>query len=80
MLHMADAITAKLRAAGITQEALSPVLGLSRPAISDRMRGRTRWALTEAREIADLLGITLDSLVGDEDLDCDYVLTEAGAR
>lgn len=73
---MADQISTRLRLSGVTHETLAQALGMSRPAISDRMRGRTRWTLLEAIEIARLMGITLDALAGDNDLDVDYTLTE----
>lgn len=31
--------------------------------MSDRMRGRTRWTLTDARALARLLGLSFEELV-----------------
>lgn len=57
-------VTAALRASGISRGSIEEVLGLHRISLSDRMRGRTRWTLEECVELADLLGTTVDELVG----------------
>ena len=54
-------------------------LGMSRQSLSDRLRGRTPWTLADAVTIASTLAISLDRLVGDEDLPTGYALAEAMA-
>ncbi len=61
-----DPIAEAIRRAGWTHDKLAQVLGISRPAASDRMRGRTRWTLVEAHQLSLLLGVSLDELMGGE--------------
>lgn len=57
--HVAKAV----RASRYTDREVARRLGLSQTAMSDRMRGRTRWTLSEAVEIARVLQIPVDDLV-----------------
>ncbi len=68
-----DRIAKAIRRSGLRDAHFARSLGLSTPAMSDRMRGRTRWTLTEAALIARMLGVSLDDLVGDDDLDLGYL-------
>lgn len=75
-----DPIASAVKASDYTQILLAHLLGLTPQAMSDRMRGRTRWTLSDAQQLAPLLGVTLDELVGQgDDVEVDYELTEAGA-
>lgn len=56
----------------------SRILGMSRPAFSDRLRGRTPFTLADAVTIADSLGLSLDALVGDDDMPTGLTLTTHG--
>lgn len=56
-------IAEAVRRSGRRHRHLAEALGLAQPAFSDRMRGRTRWTLTEAVDLARLLGVPLDELV-----------------
>lgn len=62
-----DNIALAVRASGRRHRDLADQLGLSAVAFSDRMRGRTRWTLVEAHNLALLLGKTLDELYAGED-------------
>lgn len=53
----ADAVRAALAARGIRQADAAAALGLSQPAVSDRMRGRTPFTLQDLERLADYLGI-----------------------
>lgn len=61
-----DPITEAVRRSGRRHRDLAEQIGLSAAAFSDRMRGRTRWTLTEAHQLSLLLGVSLDELLGGE--------------
>ena len=68
-------IAQAVRASGRSGVYLATKLGMTQPAFSDRMRGRTPWTLADAIAIADDLGVSLDGLVGREDLPIGYIPT-----
>lgn len=75
-----DRITALIREHGETQAAWAARLDMSREAVADRMRGRTPWTLADAITVADVLEVSLDTLVGlSEDLPLGYRVTGLGA-
>lgn len=53
------------------------LLGCSRTALSDRLRGRTLWSLRDAQIVALILDLSLDDLVGQDDLPTDLVPVDA---
>lgn len=64
MDHIAqDRLSEAVRLSGRRHRDLAEHLGLSPVAFSDRMRGRTRWTLTEAHALSLLLGFSLDELL-----------------
>lgn len=69
-------IMAALAAERITQLELAALLGISRPAVSDRMRGRSRWSLAEVVALADRLGVSVDYLVGRANPPIGYMTTD----
>lgn len=62
---MHDGIREAVRRSPLTQTEIGSHLGLSQPAISDRLRGRTRWTAEEVRRLARLLDTTVDELLND---------------
>lgn len=58
-----DAITAAVRDSGYTQQRVADLLGVSRPAVADRMRGRTRWTVEDVARLSRELGLTPDELI-----------------
>lgn len=54
-----------LRDSGMTQAAVARRLGLSRPSVSDRFRGRTRWTTAELPVVAQMLGMSVSDLLED---------------
>lgn len=65
---MADttrAIREAMTAAGITQTALAERLGLTQPAVSARLSGRTPITVDELRIIAATLGVDAGDLLKD---------------
>lgn len=65
MDHIADV----LRRSGQTQAMLARLLGLSQSSFSDRMSGRSRWSVREVLTLAHHLGMSVDDLVGTDDLE-----------
>lgn len=63
MDHIAQAV----RRSGRRHCELAAALGLPAPRFSDRMNGRARWQLAEARALAVELGMSLDDLLIGED-------------
>lgn len=59
----AAAVREALRARGIRQHTAADVLGLSQPALSDRLRGRTPFTLADLDRLADHLGVTVAELL-----------------
>lgn len=51
------------KAAGITQEGLAERIGVSRQTVSDWERGDATPDLANAQKLADVLGISLDSMI-----------------
>lgn len=72
-------VTEAVRASSLTVREVALVLGLSRPAVYDRLRGRTDWTLREAALVAKVLGVSLDELVGDVDLPLGYTVNLEGS-
>lgn len=68
-----NSIARAVRASGRKDIYVATHLGLAQTPFSDRMRGRTPFTLAEAIKIARLLDISLDELVGDDDLPCGFV-------
>lgn len=58
-------VRAALVESGLKQTAVAPRLGISRPALSDRLRGRTRFTTAELPAVAAVLGMSLVDLLGD---------------
>jgi transcriptional regulator with XRE-family HTH domain len=54
---VAAAVRAELARRGLRQQAVALALGLSQPAISDRLRGRTPFTLDDLERLARLLDI-----------------------
>lgn len=63
---VADGIRAEIRAAlarqDKTQAELGEAIGLSQQSVSERMRGRVDWSVTEVAAAADWLGLPLVAL------------------
>lgn len=57
------AVREALRARGIRQSDAARVLGLSQPALSDRLRGRTPFTLADLDALAAHLGVTVAELL-----------------
>lgn len=53
-----------MTSAGVTQTALAERLGLTQPAVSARLSGRTPITVDELRVIADVLGVEPADLLG----------------
>lgn len=62
---MSVRIRQAVREAGVTQDAVAKQLHLSRQAVQDRLRGRTRWTTQEAAVLARVLGVRLVDLLDD---------------
>ncbi|MBD3784045.1 MAG: helix-turn-helix transcriptional regulator [Micrococcales bacterium] len=74
-----DKIAQAINATGRKHIYLATRLGLTQPAFSDRMRGRTPWTLRDAIGVARELGVSLDDLVGmQDDLPLGFVPTDEG--
>lgn len=64
MAHSIDQrVSDAVRAANIPQRELGEALGLSVTAISDRLRGRTRWSASELPLVAHVVGCTVAELL-----------------
>lgn len=61
-----ERITAALGDAGKTQTELARETGLDKTALSKALAGKRRLNLFETAAIADVLGLTLDELVADD--------------
>ena len=57
------AVREALRARGIRQRDAARVLGLSQPALSDRLRGRTPFTLADLDALASYLGVQVAELL-----------------
>lgn len=60
---VAERVADAVRASGHTQGHVAEHLGLSRVAVNDRMRGRTRWSVDDVLALADLLDVHLSDLI-----------------
>lgn len=49
---------------GNTREQLAEELGISRPALSNRLKGESKWSWDDAINIARVTGCTLNELAG----------------
>lgn len=65
---MADKINEKLGAwllkEGNTREALASAIGISRPALQNRLNGTSKWFWVEVIAVAKLTGSDLNELAG----------------
>lgn len=50
--------------AGLSQEALARVMGLSRMTIANWERGKTEPSASQVKLLADIFGVTTDQLLG----------------
>lgn len=55
---LAATIREEIKATGMTQQSIAFRLGYSEQALSDRLRGRTRWTAVEIPVVCQLIGIT----------------------
>lgn len=60
-----DAITLYLRRENTTQEALASRLGMSTNSLSWKRRGIREFTLSEAAKLADIIGISLDTVLAE---------------
>lgn len=60
---IAAAVRAAMRARGVRQVDVALALGLSQPAVSARLNGRTPFTLADLERLADLLGVTVSELL-----------------
>ena len=60
-----DTLRAEMARRRITQTALAEALGLPQTQVSSRLRGATEWKVTELLAVAEYLGVTPASLLGD---------------
>lgn len=61
---LTQSVRERLKAAGISQERVAVVLGLTQPMISRRVLGKTPWRADELVAIADAFDIPLAELYG----------------
>ena len=59
----AATVREELARRGIRQVDVALALGLSQPAISDRLRGRTPFTLADLERLAELLGVNVAELL-----------------
>lgn len=59
---LAAHVAAVIRRSAMTQADVALHLGLSRVAVSDRMRAETRWGAVELQRLAGALGISVAEL------------------
>lgn len=62
---MSTRIRSAVDSSGIRQESLASRLHMSRQALQDRLRGRTRWTTVEKESLAHVLGMALLELEDD---------------
>lgn len=60
---VSERITAAVLDSGHTQGRVARHLGLSRVAVNDRMRGRTRWSVDDVLGLSGLLGVHVADLL-----------------
>lgn len=56
-------VAAEMARSGLTQIDLAGMLGMHQTALSRRLTGRTEWTLSEAKRVADVLGVELSVLL-----------------
>ena len=61
---MGRRIAALRRQAGLSQEALARVMGLSRMTIANWEQGKTEPSASQVKILADIFGVTTDQLLG----------------
>lgn len=61
-----DAVTLYLRKNGENRENLARELGMAPNTLMWKLRGERDFTLPEARKLADMVGVSLDSIVGRE--------------
>lgn len=64
MTHVAANVRAELARSGKTQEDIARVLGLTRQSVSLRLLGQVEFRVSEIQLIADYLGVSISTLVG----------------
>ena len=67
VIRMKEIINEKIGAwllKGNTRERLAEELGISRPALSNRLKGEAKWSWEDAINIARVTGCTLNELAG----------------
>lgn len=64
-----ELIKVLLAAKGLTQTSLASALGVSNSAISRKITGENSFSSAEYSKMADLFGVSVDSLLGREPLE-----------
>lgn len=54
--------------AGLSQEALARVMGLSRMTIANWEKGKTEPSASQIKVLADIFGVTTDQLLGQKEV------------
>ncbi len=62
---VATAVKVAMVRSGITQHQIAEALGVSQPAVSARLAGRTPWTVDELTIVARLLDVRPSVLLGD---------------
>ena len=62
-LRVSDVVRDAADRLGLTHAALAGVLGISRPALTQRLTGRTRWTVSELATLARLLDLDLHAIL-----------------
>lgn len=60
-------VRAEMARRGVSQAALGAVLGFKQPSISARLRGRTPFDINELHQVADFLGVPVETLLPAEE-------------
>ena len=61
-----DAVTLWRKKNGVSQEKLAEIMGMAPNTLMWKLRGERDFTLPEARKLAELVGVTLDGIVGRE--------------
>lgn len=69
-----DRVSAAVRLSPLTGREWADLLECSPQGVSDRLRGRTAWTLADTMTIAATLRVSVDALVGTDDLPIGFVL------
>jgi len=72
-------VSAAVRLSHRTGRQWADLLEVSPQALSDRLRHRTAWTLADAAAIAGALEVSLDALIGPDDLPIGYVVVRDDA-